>query len=606
LARAAVQEHQAAIDHLTKALSLAPLEPLPLLFRAEQWAILGDNTTALDDISRFLEWRPGWLPALQVKAQVLLGMNRFEESAKVLDEALTQGRSERLQLLRGKALASAGKLESAFADFSDVIVSNPDNALALLHRGQVSFELNRLDDARNDADKVLAVNPEIVEALFLRALVELKDEHHEEAAAAFDQVLAEEPDHERALLRRGELHLANQETDEAVDLFARALSGNPESSEALCLRAEAYRISGNKTAALADFGAALALEPNLSAAHFGRARIHAESGDRRQALAEIDKAIEGNPDWTEARWFRATLLMSKGETEAAVADLEYLRMETFESALPTQVLEAQALLHSRRHDDAIAACERLLEISPEFWMAWVWHGQAHIYRDGPESECSSFERAVEAQPEQADFIIEQRALAEAAYHVHCEEFPEAIRVLTSVLENNEESLEARMRRGGAYWYSQQLVEAVEDFSAVLKDNPKMTDARAGRGQALAELGDTDAALLDINQAIEESEQDGVERRVAYLLSGRALTAVAQELWENADADLDRSLLLAPGNAWSMYHRGLRYHGNGDRQSAAWCFRVALVLDDPRLPPHKRAKARAYINAAANMPGDAAS
>ena len=94
-------------------------------------------------------------------------------------------------------------------------------------------------------------------------------------------------------------------------------------------------------------------------------------------------------------------------------------------------------------------------------------------------------------------------------------------------------------------------------------------------------------------------------RIAYLLSGRALTAIAQEQWESADADLDRSLLLSPGNGWSMYHRGLRYHASGDRESAAWCFRVALVLDDPRLPPHKRAKAQAYVNAVGKRPGDSA-
>ncbi|MBS0261749.1 MAG: tetratricopeptide repeat protein [Planctomycetes bacterium] len=596
LAQATMQEHVAAIDHLTKALTLAPTEPLPLLFRSEQWAMLGNHNSALADVDQFLTSRPGWVPALQVKAQVLLGLNRFEESAKVLDEIVAHEPNERTLLLRGRALASAGKLETAHSDFTQVVGINPQHAQAWLHRAQVSFELHRMDDARDDVEKALAIEPALIEGLFLRGLIALREDSPEAAASAFDQVLAEDPVHERALLRRGELHLAQQEADEALALFERAHATYPSSAEALCLRAETQRVQGESAAALADFEAALVLDPQLAGAYFGRARIHAEAGDHREALTEIDRAIAVNPDWAEARWFRATLLMSQGDVETAVSDLEYLRTQTFDNALPTQLLAAQALLHSERYDEAIAACERLLDTSPDFWMAWVWHAQAHIYRDGPGGDGSGFDKAQEAQPEQAAFIQEQRQLAETAYLIDHEDYPEAIRILTEILEENPESLEARIRRGVAQWYSQQLVEAIDDFSAILQDHPRMVAARAGRGQVLAELGDDEAALLDLNLAVEESERQGADRRLAYALSGRALTAMAEGDWDQADADLDRSQSLVPGNAWSMYHRGLRYHAAGDRAAATWCFRLALVLDDPRLPPHKRAKAQAYVNA----------
>jgi tetratricopeptide (TPR) repeat protein len=140
------------------------------------------------------------------------------------------------------------------------------------------------------------------------------------------------------------------------------------------------------------------------------------------------------------------------------------------------------------------------------------------------------------------------------------------------------------------------VEALDDFSAILLDHPDFTFARAGRGQVLAEMGDVDAALLDLNQCITELEAAGTEVNLAYVLSGRALTAISREDWNSAEADLDCSLLLAAGNAWSMYHRGLLHHACGRLPEACWCFRLALVLQSPALPPYRRVKAKAYVAA----------
>jgi tetratricopeptide (TPR) repeat protein len=597
---AALNNHQRAVEHATTAHSCEPADPIPLLFRAEQHAILGDLPAALADLEKLSAVAPGWLPALQVKAQVLFAGGNFEGAVKLLSEVLNHTRPEQLLLLRGRALASAGKLESACADFTEVLKLNGENGQALLHRAQVSFELNRLDEASADVADAISQNADPAELHYLCGLIALRQEQPAEAMEAFDQALAVNPVHPRALTQRGQLYLAQQDAESALRDFELAVKTYPDSAEAWCLRGEAKRLLGNTAEALEDFDEALSRDANFLGAYFGRAKACFDNGQARRALVEINTVVDHQPDWPEPRFFRANLFLKMGDAEPAIVDLQYLRLQTRANAWPTQMLEAQALLSCERYDEAIALCEKILESTPEFWMAWVWHGQARVFRDGLDSGDESFDRALELQPELGSFIAEQQELTAATCCQRREQFDEVIRITTQLLEEDENSIAALHHRGTAYWYSQQLVEAAEDFSAILQDHPELTFARSGRGQVLAELGDVDAALLDLNQAVTEYENAGSSTDLAYSLSGRALTAVAREQWDAADEDLDRSLLLAPGNAWSMYHRGLLHHGRRDSQSASWCFRLALALNDPALPPHKRAKAQAYVAGVARL------
>lgn len=595
---AALQKHQSAAGQATTAHFCCPADPVPVLFRAEQYAILGDLDSALVDLKKLDSQAPGWLPALQLQAQVLFAAGKFEPAVNVLNEVLNHFPHERPLLLRGRALGATGKLESAHVDFTRVLELNGENGEALLYRAQVSFELGRFEEASADVSRAIACKASPVEAHFLRGMIAVRQENADDAMEAFDQVLAINPVDQRALIERGQLCLAQENAAGALPDGELAVTTYPESAAAWCLRGEARRQLGDVAAAIEDFDESLACDAQFVAARFGRAKALSDRGDSRGALLDLDLVIERHPDWPDPRWFRANVLLKQGAGEPAIIDLRYLRRQAQANPLPTQILEAQALLNCERFNEVIPLCEEILEADSDFWLAWIWLGFAHFHSGEPDRGRESFERALELQPGQATVIAVQQALAAAAYHQRREEFDEVIRIATQILDDDSASIAARHQRASAYWYSQHLVEAAEDFSAIVQDHPECTSARSGRGQVLAELGDIDAALLDLNQSISELENSGSAAVLAYTLSGRALTWIAQEQFESADADLDRSLLLEPLNAWSMYHRGLRYHADGQPQAAGICFRLALVLNEPALPPHKRAKAQAYAAARA--------
>jgi tetratricopeptide (TPR) repeat protein len=87
-------------------------------------------------------------------------------------------------------------------------------------------------------------------------------------------------------------------------------------------------------------------------------------------------------------------------------------------------------------------------------------------------------------------------------------------------------------RAGAFWYSSKLTEALDDFSRALELQPFDILALSGRGQILAEIGQNERAMADLDLALQllkdipELNHDRVawhELIEAYVRNGRGAT-----------------------------------------------------------------------------------
>jgi predicted Zn-dependent protease len=64
--------------------------------------------------------------------------------------------------------------------------------------------------------------------------------------------------------------------------------------------------------------------------------------------------------------------------------------------------------------------------------------------------------------------------------------------------------------------------------------------------------------------------------------------------EEAQKALDESHELQPENAWLFYFRALLHIAQKEEKLACQDFQLALVSNQPPIPPRKKAKAEAYI------------
>ncbi len=116
----------------------------------------------------------------------------------------------------------------------------------------------------------------------------------------------------------------------------------------------------NGPAAEADFRKALALAPNSAAAHHWYARHLAEFGRAQEALEEINSAQKLDP-------LSPTIRVSK-------AKIHFV---------------------NRRYDEAIQACQKALELEPEFASAFSILGQAYAHRGDHAQAIAAAQKYVE-------------------------------------------------------------------------------------------------------------------------------------------------------------------------------------------------------------------
>ena len=82
-----------------------------------------------------------------------------------------------------------------------------------------------------------------------------------------------------------------------------------------------------------------------------------------------------------------------------------------------------------------------------------------------------------------------------------EKFEEQIAFFSDYVGCHPNDCAAYRDRAVALWYSGKLREAVEDYSRAIELGPTDVQSRSGRGQVLAELGENDKAVDDLDIAL---------------------------------------------------------------------------------------------------------
>jgi tetratricopeptide (TPR) repeat protein len=183
-----------------------------------------------------------------------------------------------------------------------------------------------------------------------------------------------------------------------------------------------------------------------------------------------------------------------------------------------------------------------------------------------------------------------------------EKFEEAVIFFSDYLRRYPGDLGAYSARATALWYAENWIPAVSDYSSMLEVNPENIAAIANRGQVLAEVGNFQAALDDLNKALQliQSLANPAGRDIqalnqeAFIRRGRADAMAGLGDTASAMAELEKSLQSCPENAWAWYSRAGVYEKMGDRERATTDYQTSLLKIGPKLTPARRERARAWL------------
>ena len=161
----------------------------------------------------------------------------------------------------------------------------------------------------------------------------------------------------------------------AIEHFKKAIEEDAGYALAFAGLADAYAFIGiyavqrprlALTQAIAAVERALALDPDLPEAHTSLAFIKmGNDWDLAGAAREFARALELDPELAVTRIYYSWLLVLQGDIASAIAQVRSAQ-ETEPLSPLVNAGAGHTLYLARRYDEAIAACEKSLEIDPNF------------------------------------------------------------------------------------------------------------------------------------------------------------------------------------------------------------------------------------------------
>jgi tetratricopeptide (TPR) repeat protein len=344
---------------------------------------------------------------------------------------------------------------------------------------------------------------------------------------------------------------------EAVTTLDAAIAAEPESAPLYAARARVYSWWDPFTYAAqieADVAAALERDPSNATAYLARGELAAAEGDAAAAREAFDRSLALGPS-AAAYVARATLLAGAPDyyDRASPSREQVIADATAALALEPQhvralLLRGDAYGTSDQPEQAAADYSAALDEEPENYDALMGRANVARYSTGDhEAALADYAAAAEAAPENPDPLRQRVSLLAELGE------PEAARAdadaLVALVPNDPESY---LMRGFLAIAARRFPAAAEDFDrALLLAGETSLAARYGRGKVLLEQGDAAAALPDLEAAVADLDNLGVDWYSFFLGRQQVLVDLVR-----AYASLDR-----PRDALAVVDRAIAVDSN---------------------------------------------
>jgi tetratricopeptide (TPR) repeat protein len=298
----------------------------------------GQLDEALASVSEGLRIRPDYAPAILKRAELLLKLGRFPESAAALEPFLAKNPGSPMALYF-MARVKFAQQDFAAADdlYRRATEASPTFGSAWFGLGETSKRLGR--GAETEKDYQLAEThkdhyPPAADELYLEMtklatgienrLAEAKrlmnKRDYDRSSRIYKEVLKQHPDNLDCLVNL--LYIAqypNQATPEEVeDLYQRARAASPQLAEVYMYHGTALRAQGKYDAAVAELDKAIELKPNNAETHAWLADVRERQHRPADAIEQYRIAIAQQPDFRVARLELAKNLLYAGRSKEAI------------------------------------------------------------------------------------------------------------------------------------------------------------------------------------------------------------------------------------------------------------------------------------------------
>ena len=492
--------------------------------------------------------------------------------------------------LLGILARQQGDLAAARVALEQALATQPTDAPALLHQGQVALDTADYDSAGSLYARAVEADGRCGAAHFglgrsalgagdpaaaidsLERALELAPEAtqvHKYLAAAYrdlgeasrtqdhlaragglaptcpDPVLAELPGllrGARAVAERAARSDTEGHSDIAKTLARQAIAADADLAAPRRLLGRLLIDQGELEAALRELSTAARLEPNEPEAYILMGQAYRAAGGLDASLRQLQKAVELEPQSVDAHLHIALTRIAMGHWSAARAALE-TAIDLKPTHHEARVQLGRTLAASGRQDEGIAMLERVITAAPDHALAHTALGEILLDRGRPTVAREHFEAAIAGEGTAATWALAHFQLARIAAESGNGQLGEIhLRTARTLAPN---FFEAQIALGQLVSALGRHAEAAEIFAAAIASRPE--DSGAYKGEALALL--LAGRHLDARRRLESAaskfpQDDEITLILARLLAtapaprvrnGNRALQIALTLWQSEES-----------------------------------------------------------------------
>jgi cellulose synthase operon protein C len=227
------------------------------------------------------------------------------------------------------------------------------------------------------------------------------------------------------------------------------------------------------------------------------------------------------------------------------------------------------LVERREFDKAEGELQKARLGNDRFGETWFYLARAQAGQGKLSEAMDTMRRAVELEPDNADFLYYQGLIFEQGQQVQ-----DAVDSFRKSIAKNARNADAYEHLGQNLNVQNRFVEAVSAFKKAAELDPQRARLWAQIAESQQQAGDLDAAIASYQKALaQEPNQPGVWTRLGIAYKDRGCTGCKNRAIEA----LKRAELVDPKD-WMAHHElGYLYKDDGRRAEAIAQFRKYLTL-----------------------------
>ena len=473
----------------------------------------------LDGLASIPSAGPGFdAMRLRLRAQLEDAAGSAAKAARHYEEAAALVPTDRsLGIARVRALARAGRLTDARIAIAALVDAKPDDIDALLLQAEVELDSGEGDKALTAATAIEQRVPGRADTSVLLGRIHAMRLEADEARAAFAAAITRDATNTSAsiaeaqmLVRLDQLGLALAVLDAARKRVGDA-GLTAKEAEVLRAKADILAKAGQGTAALAALDQALAATPSDNAALLARGLLRIEIGQADAGRADLLAVYERTGAFVGLTAPLGRIFVREGATDRLAA-LVGDGLDDPDADIETLVVGARLRLAQGKAEDAKAALQRVLTVSPNDWEAHMLLAQAQLDANETAEALVQIDRSVPATPSAERHLLRGKILE---YNVrHDEARPEYLKAL----QIDPGLVEARFLYGRLAALAGEAKLAADQLAKVVAETDRFPEAYLNLGRAQRDLGEPANAIASLDKAIALDDK----LLEAHYLRGRAL------------------------------------------------------------------------------------